>query len=318
MASWTPIPHKITSRSLSSMHIFDRQAKLKQKARVIETDTEKSRLTDYLRQEVACALVDRLVDIRRKFSEVVEFGAGAGSLVKELTEYGLDRIILTDSSKEMLWRDHALDPPGVAIDRVVMDEESVRFERSSQDCIMSCLSLHWVNDLPGTLTQINHSLKPDGVFIGAILGGDTLFELRTSLQLAEQERQGGISPHISPMTDSRSMSSLINRAGFSIPTIDNDELTVRYPSMFELMDDLKFMGESNAIINRPTYLRRDTLLAASSIYKSMYGSPTEPGIPATFQIIYFIGWKADSSQPKPMERGSAQHSLKELGTTSDL
>ncbi|KAI9610097.1 hypothetical protein H4Q26_007095 [Puccinia striiformis f. sp. tritici PST-130] len=118
------------------------------------------------------------------------------------------------------------------------------------------------------------------------------------------------------MTDSQSMSSLINRAGFSIPTIDTDEITVQYPSIFELMDDLRFMGESNAAINRRTFLKRDTLLAAASIYESMYGTKNEETgetvIPATFQIIYSIGWRPDSSQPKPLKRGSAKQNLKDV------
>ncbi|KAI7961625.1 hypothetical protein MJO28_002114 [Puccinia striiformis f. sp. tritici] len=118
------------------------------------------------------------------------------------------------------------------------------------------------------------------------------------------------------MTDSQSMSSLINRAGFSIPTIDTDEITVQYPSIFELMDDLRSMGESNAVINRRTFLKRDTLLAAASIYESMYGTKNEETgetvIPATFQIIYSIGWRPDSSQPKPLKRGSAKQNLKDV------
>lgn len=114
--------------------------------------------------------------------------------------------------------------------------------------------------------QICRSLKPDGIFIGAICGGDTLFELRTSLQLAEQEREGGISPRISPMADSRDMVSLLGRAGFNIPTVDTDEIEVVYPGMYELMADLRDMGESNAVINRRPFLKRDTLIAASAIY----------------------------------------------------
>ncbi|PLW41606.1 hypothetical protein PCASD_05416 [Puccinia coronata f. sp. avenae] len=297
--------------------IFDRSSKLKQKSRALRKDVHKTRITEYLREEVSFGLVDRLRDIRRKYDQIVEFGAGPGSLVKPLLDFYLpQKIILTDSCRDLLWRDQEFDPSDVEIVRMVMDEELVQLEPESQECIMSCLSLHWVNDLPGTLIQIHKSLKPDGVFIGAMFGGDTLFELRTSLQLAEQEREGGISARISPMTDSQSMSSLINRAGFSIPTIDTDEITVQYPSAFELMDDLRFMGESNATINRRTFLKRDTLLAASSIYESMYGTKSEETgetmIPATFQIIYFIGWRPDANQPKPLKRGSAQQNLKDV------
>ncbi|WAR55825.1 hypothetical protein PtB15_6B568 [Puccinia triticina] len=306
-----------TSSTPNPFKVFDRSSKLKQKSRAVRKDIGRNRVTDYLRDEVAFGLVDRLRDIRRRYDQILEFGAGPGSLVKPLLDFYLpQKIVLTDSCPDLLWRDKEFCPSDVEISRVVMDEELVTLEPGSQECIMSCLSLHWVNDLPGTLIQIQNSLKPDGVFIGAMFGGDTLFELRTSLQLAEQEREGGISARISPMTDSQSMSSLINRAGFSIPTIDTDEITVQYPSMFELMDDLRFMGESNATINRRTFLKRDTLLAAASIYESMYGTKNtetdDSVIPATFQIIYFIGWRPDSSQPKPLQRGSAQKNLKEV------
>jgi len=128
------------------------------------------------------------------------------------------------------------------------------FSSDSQEAIVSCLSLHWVNDLPGTLVQIRKALQPDGLFLGAMFGGDTLFELRTSLQLAEIEREGGISPHISPMTDTRDVSNLLSRAGFTLLTVDIDEVKVAYPSMWELMEDLQSMGEGNAVIEGISYI----------------------------------------------------------------
>ncbi|KAI8454669.1 S-adenosyl-L-methionine-dependent methyltransferase [Phakopsora pachyrhizi] len=344
--------------STESFKVFDRSSKLRQISRsLIRNGPDHNRQTDYLRKQVSVGLVDRLLDIRRRYDEIVEFGSGAGYLLDELYEsYPIKKLTMTDRSEVMLWRDRELDPPDVEIERIQMDEESVSFENGSKDCIVSCLSLHWVNDLPGTLIQIKNSLKPNGVFIGAMLGGDSLFELRTSLQLAEQERLGGISPRVSPMTDSRSMSSLINRTGFKIPTIDNDEITVRYPSMFELMDDLRSMGESNSILNRKTFLRRDTILAASSIYNELYGSSKRLefedenfkddkievdddddlidenfSIPATFQVIYFIGWKDDddddddsnikndNNQLESIDRrGLNYKSFKELGESSEL
>lgn len=310
-------PPGSSKASANPFKVFDRSSKLKQKSRAVRKDVNKSRITDYLRHEVSFGLVDRLLDIRKRFTQIVEFGSGPGSLLGPLLDsYLPKKIILTDSCSELLWRDVDVDPPDVEIERILMDEESVTFAPESQECILTSLSLHWVNDLPGTLIQIKNSLKPDGVFIGAMLGGDTLFELRTSLQLAEQEREGGISARVSPMTDSRSMSSLINRAGFSIPTVDTDEITIQYPSIFELMDDLRSMGESNANINRRSFLHRDTLLGASSIYESMYGTTDQKTgktvIPATFQVIYFIGWRPDKNQPKPLKRGSAKKSLKDV------
>jgi NADH dehydrogenase [ubiquinone] 1 alpha subcomplex assembly factor 5 len=150
------------------------------------------------------------------------------------------------------------------------------------------------------LIQARRVLKPDGLFLGCLLGGDTLYELRTSLQLAQVEREGGISPHISPMTNVRDVGALLSRAGFNLTTVDVDEVCVSYPSMFELLEDLQGMGENNALIHRKSMIHRDTLLAASAIYKEVYGNKEEGSIPATFQVIYMIGWKPDPSQPKPL------------------
>jgi len=199
------------------------------------------------------------------------------------------------------------------VERLVLDEEKLleAIPRNSQEAIVSCLSLHWANDLPGVLVQVKEALRPDGVFIGAIFGGDTLFELRTALQLAEVEREGGISPHISPMADPRDISNLMSRAGFNLLTVDVDEIKIRYPSMWELLDDLRDMGENSAIVGRRHLLRRDTLAAASAIYKELHGE--EDGtLPATFQVIYMIGWKPAPHQPEPLERGSGKTSLKKV------
>ncbi|KAG8986418.1 hypothetical protein FRB90_004010, partial [Tulasnella sp. 427] len=220
-----------------------------------------------------------------------------------------------------------------SVNRVHGDEERLleSIPRNSQDAVVSCLSLHWVNDLPGALIQAREALKPDGVFIGAMFGGDTLFELRTSLQLAETEREGGISPRVSPMTQTSDVSNLMARAGFNLLTVDTDEVKVAYPSMWELLEDLRDMGESNAVVKRRHFLKRDTLLAASSIYKgtvrnrktkamegahdiistALHGNE-DGSIPATFEIVYMIGWKPDASQPKPLERGTGKTNLKDV------
>lgn len=142
-----------------------------------------------------------------------------------------------------------------------------------------------------------------------------VFKIRGSLQLAELEREGGISPHISPFTAISDIGGLLNRAGFTLLTIDTDELVIGYPSMFELMWDLKGMGESNSSLNRKLHLKRDTMLAASTVYEELYGKQREDGskyVPATFQIIYMVGWKPDKSQPKPLDRGKGDVSLKDL------
>ncbi|KAM8774539.1 arginine-hydroxylase NDUFAF5, mitochondrial isoform 4-T4 [Rhynchonycteris naso] len=179
------------------------------------------------------------------------------------------------------------------------------------------LCLHWVNDLPGALEQIRYVLKPDGVFIGAMFGGDTLYELRCSLQLAETEREGGFAPHVSPFTAVSDLGHLLGRAGFNTLTVDTDEIQVNYPGMFELMEDLQGMGESNCAWNRKPLLHRDTMLAAAAIYREMYRNE-DGSVPATYQIYYMIGWKYHDSQARPAERGSATVSFGELGKIHDL
>lgn len=160
-------------------------------------------------------------------------------------------------------------------------------------------------------------LTHDGVFLGSLFSGQTLYELRCSLQLAETERLGGFSPHVSPFVEPVDVGSLLSRSGFNLLTVDNDEIIVKYPSMFKLIDDLKLMGESNAAWNRRLHLHRESLLAAAAIYQEFYGD--ENGhILATFQITNFIGWKPHESQPKPAARGSATVSFKDIGNVDKM
>jgi NADH dehydrogenase [ubiquinone] 1 alpha subcomplex assembly factor 5 len=178
---------------------------------------------------------------------------------------------------------------------------------------MSSLSLHWINDLPSVLTQINAALKPDAPFIAAMSGGDSLFELRGSLQLAEQERLGGIGTHISPLADVRDVGNLLTRAGFKLLTVDVDDIIVDYPSSFALMSDLQAMGEANAALRREASgIRKDVLLAAEAIYRELYGETQDDGsvtVPATFRTIYMIGWKDSPDQQKPLARGTGEANL---------
>ncbi|XP_036041338.1 arginine-hydroxylase NDUFAF5, mitochondrial isoform X3 [Onychomys torridus] len=179
-----------------------------------------------------------------------------------------------------------------------------------------------LRDLPASASgvlelKIHCVLKPDGVFVGAMFGGDTLYELRCSLQLAETEREGGFSPHISPFTAVSDLGHLLGRAGFNTLTVDTDEIQVNYPGMFELMEDLKGMGESNCSWNRKALLHRDTMLAAAAVYREMYGNE-DGSIPATYQIYHMIGWKYHDSQARPAERGSATVSFGELAKLNDV
>ncbi|KAK0230411.1 S-adenosyl-L-methionine-dependent methyltransferase [Armillaria fumosa] len=295
----------VSSSNAGPFTVFDRKAKQLQRDRAAAKDGGKSSATvDYVRNEVADRLLERLEDIKRRFNTVLDLGSGPGHFARLLGAENATRCIMVESSEKTLYRDPDTTFE-VPVERIHADEEELLqvVEPNSQEAIVSCLSLQWINDLPGMLVQINKALRPDGLFLGAMFGGETLFELRTSLQLAEVDREGGISPHVSPMTDTRDVSNLLGRAGFTLLTVDIDEVKVAYPSMWELMDDLRDMGESNAIIGRRHFIHRDTLTAASAIYKELHGNEDRT-VPATFQVIFMIGWKPDPSQAKSVDKKS--------------
>ncbi|KAJ3775694.1 S-adenosyl-L-methionine-dependent methyltransferase [Lentinula raphanica] len=312
ISSSGPSP-SLTTHTLGPFQVFDRETKRHQKDQAAYKDGgDSSRTVDYVRDEVADRMMERLEDIKRKFNTIVDLGSGSGHLTKLLDPNTTQKCIMIDSSRGALHRDPNSEFD-VDVERIHADEENLLqvLEPNSQEAIVSCLSLHWVNDLPGILVQIKEALQPDGLFLGAMFGGDTLFELRTALQLAEVDREGGISPRVSPMTDTRDVSNLLGRAGFTLLTVDIDEIKVAYPSMWELMDDLRDMGESNAVIGRRHMIHRDTLAAASAIYKELHGNQ-DGTIPATFQVIFMIGWKPAPTQPKPLQKGSGKTNLKDV------
>ena len=304
---------RIVNRTISSqtVNIFDRNVKKLQRERAaVREDAE---LYDYIKDEVGFRLSDRIFDVKRTFKNAVDLGASRGYVTNNVLGETVEKLTACDISPSML--KHVKGTPGLDFNTKVLDEEKFDFEDNSLDLVISNLSLHWINDLPACFKAINKSLQPDGVFMASMFGGETLFELRSSLQLAEQERKGGLSPHVSPFTQIRDVGMLLNTTGFTMLTIDTDEITVGYPSMFELMHDLKGMAENNAAFNRPLHLSRETMLAAAAIYKDMYGK--DEGITATFQIIYFVGWKYAANQPQPVERGSANVSFKDLDKMFD-
>ncbi|XP_046769408.1 arginine-hydroxylase NDUFAF5, mitochondrial isoform X2 [Gallus gallus] len=275
---------------------FDRRLKRKQKnwAALRPWPAE----CEYLRDEVGSGVADRVLDIPRTFPLALDLGSGRGYIARHLNQK-------STSESEI---------PTVS---VVADEECLPFKENTFDLVVSSLSLHWVNDLPKAFREIHQVLKPDGVFIGAMFGGDTLYELRCSLQLAELEREGGFSPHVSPFVAVSDLGHLLSRAGFNTLTVDTDEIQVNYPGLFEVMEDLQGMGESNCSWNRKPLLHRDTMLAAAAIYQEMYGN-SDGSVPATFQIFYMIGWKFHESQAKPAQRGSATVSLGDLAKIDKL
>jgi NADH dehydrogenase [ubiquinone] 1 alpha subcomplex assembly factor 5 len=295
------------------MNIFDRKTKIRQKEIASANPDFEKYL--YIKEEFGHRLADRVFDIKKSFDVVIDVGCGRGHVSKHLFDDVVRNLVLVDPLQKNL--DLATIPDGfMNVTKVLGDEEGngkgLPFEDNYADLIISCLNLHWVNDLPAVWAKFMSILKPDGVVIGNMFAGETLYELRSSLYLAESEREGGFSPHISPFIRPQDLGGLLNRAGFNMITIDHDELVVRYPSMIELMYDLKGMGENNCSWNRKNHLHRETILSASAIYQEMYGSPQEAGIPATFQVLSFIGWKPHESQPKPASRGSATFSLKDI------
>ena len=197
-----------------------------------------------------------------------------------------------------------------SIVRIEPDEtETLRLAPESLDLAVSALAFQFVNDLPGALAQIRRALRPDGLLLAAMIGGDTLTELRQAFAQAEAECEGGVSPRVAPFADLRDVGALLQRADFALPVTDVDRVVVRYDSAFALMADLKRMGATNILIERrraPT--RRTTLLRMAQIYGERFADP-DGRIRATFDVIWLSGWAPHESQPKPLRPGSAKASL---------
>lgn len=262
----------------------------------------------FLLDEVGERLADRLTDVKRRFPFALDLGCHTGGMGRLLGRRGgIETLVQCDLSPEMARRAGGLS--------LAADEEALPFAESSFDLVLSCLSLHWVNDLPGALVQIRRALKPDGLFLAAMLGGETCRELRTALAEAEAACEGGLSPRVSPFVDVRDAGQLLQRAGFALPVVDCDTITVSYADPLKLMRDLRLMGEGNALIERRKgFTRRATMMDAAARYREMFGD--ERGrVTATFQAITMTAWAPHPSQPKPLAPGSAKARLAEaLGT----
>lgn len=266
---------------------------------------------DFLLREVASNLLSRLDLIKKEFPLVLDLGAHNGLLAEMMIEReNVGQVLAADASWHMV--------SSVRAPAVVADEEFLPFKSGSLDAIVSNLSLHWVNDLPGALLQINQALKPDGLFLAAVLGGESLKELRAALMDAELAVSGGASPRVSPFIDMRDMGALLQRAGFALPVVDNEIITVDYAHPLQLMRDLRGMGASNATRNRlmiPT--KRQVLLEAAYLYQEKFGDGMGR-VPATFEIIYAIGWRPHGSQQKPLKPGSAAARLAETLQAAEI
>ncbi len=200
--------------------------------------------------------------------------------------------------------------------RTIPDSETLEVEPQAHDLIIHAMALHWSSDPVGQIIQCRRALKPDGLFLACLFGGQTLHELRAALAEAETHETGGLSPRIAPMAEIRDLGALLQRAGLALPVADSDKLTVSYESPLHLMREVRHMGEGNALdqrLRRPT--RRSVMTTAAEIYAARFGMP-DGRIPATFEIIHLSGWAPDDSQPQPLRPGSATHRLADaLGAT---
>lgn len=280
-------------------HLFDLPFKIAARERAAAHAGEH----DFLLRRVADDFVDRLSFIRREFPVAACIGAYHGALSRRLradcSNIGL--IVDVERSPHLLAR---CDGPAV-----LGDEELLPFKAASLDLVVSGLSLQLVNDLPGTLVQIQRALKPDGLFLAALLGGTTLHELREAFVVAESEITGGASPHVAPFADVRDCGALLQRAGFGLPVADSDVVSVGYASALDLMRDLRGMGAANALLDRSRrFLSRRVLFRAAEIYAERHARP-DGRVSATFEIITLTAWAPAAGQQQPLRPGSAKTRL---------
>jgi SAM-dependent methyltransferase len=257
---------------------------------------------DFLKARAASDAVERLEAIMRTFPLAVDLGARNGAfaaaLARSEARSKVGALIETDLSGRML-----AGRPGM---RAQADEERLPFAEESLDLAVSTLALHWTNDLVGALIQIRRALKPDGLFLGAILGGGTLMELRQSLVQAESELSDGAGLRVSPFADGLDAAGLLQRAGFALPVADTDRVIVRYASALELIRDVRAMGEGNVLFDRAKKpLSRAVLARGAAIYHERFAGP-DGRVAATFDIVTMTGWAPHPDQQKPLRPGSAQ------------
>lgn len=266
---------------------------------------------DFLKARAAADVVERLEAIVRSFPLAVDLGARDGTFARLLAQSPaaarVGTLIEADLSGPMLAGRSGL--------RVQLDEEALPFAPESLDLAVSTLALHWVNDLPGALVQIRRALKPDGLFIAAMLGGSTLTELRQALVAAEAEVSGGAGLRVSPFADTFDAAGLLQRAGFALPVADVDRVTVRYSHPLKLLADLRAMGETNALVERARRpLSRAVLERAFALYAERFAEP-DGRVRASFDIVTMTGWAPHPDQQKPLKPGSARMRLADaLGT----
>ena len=285
------------------IRIFDRALLARRRRRAAGLATHH----DFLLRRVADDLAERLAIVRRRFPLAANVGAHHGLVSRAIRGVaGVENIIELDATVELLRQTSGL--------RVVADEEALPFADASLDLVVSGLSLQLVNDLPGALVQVRRALRPDGLLLASLLGGSTLKELREAWIAAEAEISGGASPRIAPFADVRDLGTLLQRAGFALPVVDSETLTVTYADPLALMQELKAMGASNMLdARRRAPVTRGLMLRAAEIYAERFAAGSGR-VPATFEILTLTAWAPDESQPRPLRPGFAQTRLAdELG-----
>ena len=262
--------------------LFDRRARRQHRDRAARAGC-----VEFLHTEVADRLIERLDDVKREFRLALDLGAHHGALSRALASRpGIERVVAADPSSDFLAQLSRI--------RVAADPDLIPFRDGTFDLVVSILELHWAGDLPGALVQIRRLLKPDGLFLAAMMGASTLAELRTALIEAESIEEGGASPRVSPTAELGDVAGLLVRTGFAMPVADAEKITVTYPDALALMRDLRGMGETNALTaRRRTALRRATLARAALLYAERFGLP-DGRIPATFEILFLTGWAPEA------------------------
>ena len=255
----------------------------------------------FLHERVAADLADRLEAIHRPYPRVLALGGG-GLFSEEIR-----------ARPELSARIGSI----LETDLDFIDPEHLPFAPGSFELIVSPLALHWINDLPGALIQLRLALKPDGLLLASLFGGETLRELRLSLIEAESELTGGAGPRVSPFADLQDVAGLLQRAGFALPAADRDVVTVRYGEPMRLLADLRAMGETSALRERsPRALSRRILVRAFEIYREHYADE-DKRVRATFEILTATGWSPHESQQKPLKPGSAKTRLADALKTNE-
>lgn len=262
---------------------------------------------DFLHREVAALMAERLGEIKRDFRRVALIGTGAGAVGAAL---GGEGRALTQ-----------LDPsPAMAraAGAEVLAGEVLPLEAASHDLVVSTLLMHAIDDPVGQLIQMRRALRPDGLMLAALFGGQTLAELRASLAEAEAEVEGGLSLRVAPMAEIRDLGALLQRAGYAMPVADSERLTVTYRTPLHLMRELRAMGETNVLAGRRRQpMRRATLRRACEVYAAHFGTP-EGRVRATFEIVFLTGWAPGPDQPEPLRPGSAKARLAEALGTAEI